>query len=85
MLMHVVNALGILKNLDIPEIPLIHFFILIMKGYNQVPFHNWHHALDVTQVCLNWTSLVSLLFSIIFLGMFFSFKNCESKKVDWEN
>ncbi|OHS98480.1 3'5'-cyclic nucleotide phosphodiesterase family protein [Tritrichomonas foetus] len=36
-------------NVGIDDYQLLHFLVKLRRHYNDVPYHNWFHALDVTQ------------------------------------
>ncbi|KAK8896781.1 hypothetical protein M9Y10_014698 [Tritrichomonas musculus] len=43
------NLFGLMKEFKITNEMLFHFLSLIKESYNKVPYHNWIHAIDVTQ------------------------------------
>ena len=43
------NLFGLMEEFHITNEMLFHFLSLIKESYNKVPYHNWIHAIDVTQ------------------------------------
>ena len=46
---YLVNSFGLMEHFKIPNEVFLHFLYEISSTYNKVPYHNWRHAVDVTQ------------------------------------
>ena len=49
MLLKMFVSQGIVRKLQVPFPKLVQFICAIRGNYNNVPYHNWNHACDVTQ------------------------------------
>lgn len=59
--------LGLVKRFQIEKETLYRFLITVKRNYRDVPYHNWRHAFNVSQVMF-----AILMVSIIFF-FFFTF------------
>ncbi len=58
------DIFGITKGFNIPTDRLFNLIVAISKAYKDVPYHNFWHAVDVTQVSI-YNHFFFLFFSII--------------------
>lgn len=48
-ILFIYNRFGLLEEFNIPSQVLFNFITDISRAYNAIPYHNWKHAVDVTQ------------------------------------
>ena len=48
-LFYLMNSFGLMEQFKISNETFLHFLYEISSSYNKVPYHNWRHAVDVTQ------------------------------------
>lgn len=62
--------LGLVKRFVIEKATLYRFLITVKKNYRDVPYHNWRHAFNVSQVMFA-ILMVNFYFDAIFNFMNF--------------
>ena len=44
---HMYEDLGLISRFHITRKTLVHFLLMVRKGYRDPPYHNWSHAFSV--------------------------------------
>lgn len=68
--------LGLVKRFVIEKATLYRFLITVKKNYRDVPYHNWRHAFNVSQVMFA-ILMVNFYFDAIFNFMNFPLFSCR--------
>ncbi|EAY19540.1 3'5'-cyclic nucleotide phosphodiesterase family protein [Trichomonas vaginalis G3] len=61
---YLMNYFGVLKQFKVRNDTFLHFLDEISNSYNKVPYHNWRHAVDVTQF-VSYQLVVSGVYKIL--------------------
>ena len=69
-LFHIMNEFQLLQTFKIRNETFLHFINEISQSYKKVPYHNWRHAVDVTQFVAYQVKLTKLDLSLTKIQLF---------------